>query len=123
MSNGGIPYKPYQEQIPGSCKDYFAIDGWVDYETTNGHWIWATKDAPLVTFGQGDILAKTVEAPANTNVVRAIVFNNLWHTNFVPNAMGEMDFSFDLKWQSKNGDKISAKKALLPHRPVTRYCS
>ena len=120
VSNGGIPYKPYREQIPGSCKDYFAIDGWVDYETTNGHWIWATKDVPLVTFGEGDILAKTVEAPANTNIVRAIVFNNLWHTNFVDNAMGEMDFSFDLKWQSKNADKISASDiaATLVSDPV-----
>ena len=105
-SNGGVPYKPYQEQIPGSCKDYFAIDGWVDYETTNGFWIWATKDAPLITFGQVNILAKTVEASAHTNIVNAMIFNNLWHTNFVDNAMGEMDFSFDLKWQPGIGEKM-----------------
>ena len=106
VSNGGISYKPYQEQIPGSCKDYFAIDGWVDYETANGYWIWATKDAPLITFGQGNIIAKMVEAPAHTNIVNAMIFNNLWHTNFVDNEMGEMDFSFDLKWQPETGEKI-----------------
>jgi hypothetical protein len=107
VSNGGVPYKPYRDQIPGSCKDYFAIDGWVDYETKNGHWIWATKDAPLVTFGQSDILAKTEKVPTSTNIVRAILFNNLWHTNFVDNAMGEMDFSFDLKWQPKIGSEVT----------------
>ncbi|HEY4378717.1 MAG TPA: hypothetical protein VGN01_00110 [Acidobacteriaceae bacterium] len=100
VSNAGVPFKPYQEQVPGSCKDYFAIDGWVDYETTTGHWIWATKDAPLVTFGEGTLLEKATEAPARTNIVQAMVFNNLWHTNFVGNAMGEMDFSFSLQWQS-----------------------
>jgi hypothetical protein len=108
VSNGGVPYKPYQEQIPGSCKDYFAIDGWVDYETETGHWIWATKDAPLITFGRANILAKTVEPPAQTNIIQAMIFNNLWHTNFVDNAMGEMDFSFDLKWQPKIGGEMKA---------------
>jgi hypothetical protein len=102
VSNAGVPYKPYQEQIPGSCKDYFATDGWVEYETANGRWIWATKDAPLVTFGQGSLLEKATEAPAQTNVVQAMVFNNLWYTNFVANAMGEMDFSFDLEWQPRD---------------------
>lgn len=108
VSNAGVPYRPYEEQIPGSCKDYFAIDGWVDYETASGHWIWVSKDVPLVTFGQGTLLAKAVEAPPQTNIVQAMVFNNLWHTNFVDNAMGEMDFSFDLKWQPKIGGKEHA---------------
>jgi Glycosyl hydrolases family 38 N-terminal domain len=107
VSNGGVPYKPYREQIPGTCKDYFAIDGWVDYATTNGHWIWASRDAPLIAFGQADILAKTAVAPAQTNIVQAMVFNNLWHTNFVDNAMGEMDFSFDLEWHQKTDVKMN----------------
>ena len=53
------------------------------------------------TFGRVDLLAKTVEAPAQTNTISVMIFNNLWHTNFVDNAMGEMGFSFDLKWQPK----------------------
>jgi hypothetical protein len=101
VSNGGMPYEPYQEQIPGSCKDYFAVDGWVQYETPSGNWIWATRDAPLVTFGEPNLLAKITDEPKNTNRILAMIFNNLWHTNFVANAMGEMDFQFDVQWKSE----------------------
>jgi len=128
VSNGGIPFRPYREQIPGSCKDYFAIDGWIDYATPEGHWIWATRDAPLVTFGKGTLLEKATAAPDQTNIVQAIVFNNLWYTNFVDNAMGEMDFSFDLEWQRRNeevhpsdlGDTLVSTPVLLlnPDAPV-----
>ena len=50
-SNGGMPFVPYEDQIPGSCRDYFSIDGWVHYETPQGNWLWVSRDAPLVTFG------------------------------------------------------------------------
>lgn len=120
ISNAGVPYKPYQEQIPGSCKDYFATAGWVDYETANGRWIWASRDAPLVTFGPGSLLEQATAAPQQTNIIQAMVFNSLWDTNFVDNAMGEMDFSFDLKWQPKimKGVRASNLADTLVSTPV-----
>ena len=50
-SCGGVPFVPFRDQLPGTCRDYFAIDGWVHYATPAGHWFWASRDAPLVTFG------------------------------------------------------------------------
>jgi alpha-mannosidase len=110
VSNAGVPFEPYREQVPGTDKDYFAIDGWVHYSTPQGHWIWATRDVPLVTFGEPNVLAKATNRPEATSHILAIVFNNLWHTNFVANAMGEMDFNFDLAWQEAHGQQIDAAK-------------
>ena len=62
-SNGGLPFVPYQDQLPGSCRDYFAIDGWVHYETPQGNWLWVSRDAPLVTFGGQQVLARRKDAP------------------------------------------------------------
>ena len=38
-----------RDQLPGTCRDYFGIDGWAHYATPEGHWLWVSRDAPLVT--------------------------------------------------------------------------
>ena len=98
-SNAGVPFVPYTDQIPGSCRDYFATDGWVHYTNSQGHWFWVSRDAPLVTFGETNVLARRTDAPSHTNRVLAMLFNNFWYTNFVANSTGEMDFQFDLVWR------------------------
>ncbi|HKM55231.1 MAG TPA: hypothetical protein VJY33_17635 [Isosphaeraceae bacterium] len=27
LTNGGMPFVPFADQLPGTCRDYFAIDG------------------------------------------------------------------------------------------------
>ncbi|MHB8502476.1 MAG: hypothetical protein ACYDHE_16215 [Candidatus Acidiferrales bacterium] len=98
-SDGGIPFVPYTDQIPGTCRDYFAVDGWVHYATPQGHWLWVSRDAPLITFGETNVLARRADAPAHTNRILATLFNNFWYTNFVANSAGEMDYQFDLVWR------------------------
>jgi hypothetical protein len=108
-SNGGLPFVPYQDQIPGSCRDYFAIDGWVDYETTQGHWLWVSRDAPLVTFGSHHALARNKRVPEGTDRIMAMVFDNRWFTNFVADSHGAMEFQFDLVWRRALGT-VSAEE-------------
>ena len=33
LTNGGIPFVPFADQLPGTCRDYFAIDGAAAYDT------------------------------------------------------------------------------------------
>jgi hypothetical protein len=98
-SNAGVPFFPYTDQIPGSCRDYFAVDGWVHYAGPQGDWLWVSRDAPLITFGETNVLARRMDAPGHTNRVLAMLFNNFWYTNFVANSSGEMDYQFDLIWK------------------------
>jgi hypothetical protein len=108
-SNGGLPFAPYQDQLPGSCRDFFAIDGWVHYATPQGHWLWVSRDAPLVTFGGQQVLARRKDAPRDTHRLLAILFDNRWYTNFVANSHGVMEFQFDLAWTGAAADLISAE--------------
>ncbi|MBL8291336.1 MAG: hypothetical protein JNN08_05845, partial [Bryobacterales bacterium] len=94
LSNGGVAFTPYQDQLKGSCRDYYAIDGWAQY----GDWLWVTRDAPLVTVGGPHTLARRSDAPADTHRMLAMVFDNCWHTNFVADSNGTMEFAFDLVW-------------------------
>ncbi|MCR4415982.1 MAG: hypothetical protein NUV77_26500, partial [Thermoguttaceae bacterium] len=100
-SCGGVPFVPYADQLPGTCRDYFAIDGWVHYATPAGHWIWISRDAPLVTFGSQQLLARRSTPPAATHRVLAMLYNSLWYTNFVGDSPGVMEFQFDLAWRDK----------------------
>ena len=88
MSNGGVLTSHIKTKYPAVAKITLRlIVGWTT-KRRMAIGFGQQKMRPSVTFGQGDIIAKTVEAPAYANIVRAIVFNSLWHTNFVDNAMG-----------------------------------
>jgi hypothetical protein len=108
-SNGGMGFVPYEDQLPGSCRDYFGIDGWVHYQTPQGNWIWVSRDAPLVTFGGQQVLARRKDAPEETHRVLAMIFDNRWFTNFVADSHGAMEFQFDLAWKPA-GEPISAEE-------------
>ena len=113
VSNGGVPFVPYQDQLPGSCRDYFAIDGWASYPTHDGNWLWVSRDAPLVTFGDTHVLEKLTGIPADTNKILSMVFNNVWFTNWYADSPGVMEFQYDLIWnQGKYTDPPGLASAL-----------
>ena len=98
-SNGGLPFVPFEDQLPGTCRDYFSIDDWVHYDTPDGRWLWVTRDAPLVAFGGHQVLARRTTEPEHPGRIMAMVFNNVWFTNFVADSHGAFEFQFDLAWR------------------------
>ncbi len=99
LSSGGEPFTPFTDQLSGTCRDYFAFDGWADYMTPDGRWLWVSRDAPLMAFGSSPTLALLQAAPKDSRRLLAMVFNNFWYTNFVADERGIMEFQFDLVWQ------------------------
>ena len=99
LSSGGQPFTPFTDQLPGTCRDYYAFDGWADYLTPAGRWLWVSRDAPLMTFGTSPTLALRQEVPQDTHRLLAMVFNNFWYTNFVADEHGILEFQFDLIWR------------------------
>jgi hypothetical protein len=98
LSSGGQPFTPFTDQLGATCKDYFAFDGWAEYATPDGRWLWVSRDAPLVTLGAGATLARRESAPEDIHRVMAMLFNNFWYTNFAADEHGIMEFQFDLVW-------------------------
>lgn len=113
LSNGGMPFVPFEDQIPGACRDYFAIDGWADYHTPEGRWLWVSRDAPLIAFGGDSTLSLRQIPPPDRHRLQAMIFNNFWYTNFQGDSHGIMEFQFDLIWQKESrGDPHDLATAL-----------
>ena len=98
LSGGGEPFTPFTDQLSGTCRDYFAMDGWADYCTPQGRWLWTSRDGPLVTFGSSPTLALRQAPPKDAHRLVAMLFNNFWYTNFAADEHGIMEFQFDLGW-------------------------
>lgn len=110
-SCGGVPYVPFADQLPHTCRDWFAVDSWVDYATDAGHWLWVTRDAPIVSFGGPHPYAHLEEVPAFPNRSYALVFDNSWMTNFVADSHGIFEFRFYLTWKSTESLKTAEDTA------------
>lgn len=118
VSSGGQPYTPFTDQLQGTCRDYFAIDGWADYATPEGHWLWVSRDAPLVTFGSSPTLSLRQTPPGDPNRLLAMIFNNFWYTNFVADEHGIMEYQFDLIWRPNTGNRASDLAEALETEPL-----
>ncbi len=99
FSSGGMGFTPFRDQFPGTCRDYYAVDGWAHYATPKGHWLWVTRDAPLVTLDGPHPKSHLVAAPDRSGRLLAIVYDNFWYTNFQGDSPGVMEFQFDLVWR------------------------
>ncbi len=102
ISNGGSIFKP-GEQLPNTCQEYYAIDGWVYYRKNQEECIWTTRDASLVSFGGPTAWIGTKEI-RDTNKVFTMLYNNFWYTNFRADSSGIMEFRFNFELRTK-GDK------------------
>ncbi|MBL9126292.1 MAG: hypothetical protein JNL97_01535, partial [Verrucomicrobiales bacterium] len=110
LSSGGLGFTPFGDQLPGTCRDYFAIDGWANYATPEGHWFWVSRDAPLVTLDGPHPKSRLLDPPARTGRMLAIVFDNFWYTNFQGDSPGVMEFQFEFLWRPDALDDDSAAR-------------
>ncbi len=101
MASGGRPFTPYRDQLKESCRDYYANDGWAHYRTGDGEWLWSSRDSALTVIGGPHTIERHLEEPADKHRVLGMIFDNCWHTNFVADSHGTVEFQFDLVWRPK----------------------
>ena len=91
ISNADHQFRPELDQLPGSCMDYYAIDGWIHYPSG---WLLNSVDSALVTFGSTSVVARKTSTLGPANHVYMRLFDNIWDTNFAANTCGMMRFRF-----------------------------
>jgi len=117
FSTGGMPFVPFRDQLAGTCRDYYAIDGWARYQNPQGQWLWVSRDAPLVSVGGPHVRARISEPPADTHRLGSLVFENSWYTNFPGNRHGRMEFEYEMAWSGQPADPAPVA-ATMVSKPV-----
>lgn len=89
--------RPESDQLPGSCKNFFSVQSWVDVSNDEHGVTWTSPDAPLIEIG-----AITAEQPwaATTRpspVIFSYLMNNYWHTNYKADQAGPAAFRFSIQ--------------------------
>jgi hypothetical protein len=120
FSNGGVEFTPFTDQLPGSCRDHYAIDAWAAYTTPRGRWLLALRDTPLVSVGGPNRWNRISAPPADPEHLWALLFDNFWHTNFVADEHGTMEFRFELAWASTPRPAAPWAETLLSE-PIAVY--
>ena len=96
ISSGGEVYHPGMEQMPGSCMDYYAIDGCVLYSDGADRLALYQADNALLSFCKPYFCEKVRTLPENVHDVWPLLFDNTWDTNFPADSNGLMVFRFEL---------------------------
>jgi alpha-mannosidase len=92
--------RPEADQMPGSCKNYFTVQRWVDVSNDARGITWATVDAPLIELGAITNDARAVgwiETLAPTTTLYSYVMNNYWETNYKASQEGPTVFRYALR--------------------------
>ncbi|MBB3700861.1 hypothetical protein KMW28_13265 [Flammeovirga yaeyamensis] len=93
-------YIPEKEQLPGSCKNYFTVQRYVDVSNLDHGVTWASPDAPMIELGEitTDALSYGwVNEVKSTQTIYAYLMNNYWETNYKASQDGWHNFRFVLK--------------------------
>jgi len=94
--------RPEADQLPGSCKDYYSAQRWVDVSNQEYGVTLTVCEAPLVEVGE-----KHSELPSPRNVawrrtqgtsstIFSYVMNNYWHTNYKADQEGIGTYHYSL---------------------------
>jgi hypothetical protein len=113
--------RPELDQLPGSCKDFFSVQRWVDVSGPQGGVTWATSEAPLVSLGElvderfhnsGPAGWKT--RTASSPLLHSWVMNNYWHTNYKADQEGRSSYRYSLK-PHRGFDPVEAYRFGIEH--------
>lgn len=108
LQSAGVPFIPEQDQIPRSCRDYFAHDGRVVWRGTGGtETVIECLDTALVALGGIFDGLGLDRLPLDPPTVYALLYNNIWYTNFAGDEAGRMDFDFDLYQAPQPGAAVA----------------
>jgi alpha-mannosidase len=79
---GGVPVRPHLDQLAGSCRDYFTVQGWVDFNNGEHGVTIAAPENPMVQLGDFHFAHNQQDVTLERAMLLGWVTNNYWETNF-----------------------------------------
>ncbi len=94
---GGIGLEPERQQLPGTCRDYFHLQNWVDFSGRDAGVTIATPDNPVAQFGDFHFGHAQKEFKLERAMFLGWITNNYWVCNFPGHQPGEVRARYCLR--------------------------
>ena len=125
-------FRPEQDQIPGSSKNYMSVGNWVDIHNSEVGVTFVSVDVPMVQFGEvrtDPIVTGWKEHLEPSATLFSYVMNNYWETNYRAGQEGFHEFRYSLlphaKFNESEADRFAAGIAqpllVVPVDPTTTH--
>jgi alpha-mannosidase len=88
--------RPDSDQLPGSCKNFFSVQSWVDVSNDQRGITWSSPDAPLIEIGTITAEKPWLKRTRSTQSFFSYVMNNYWHTNYKADQGGQTTFRYSI---------------------------
>ena len=121
----GCVVRPGMDQLPGTGQDYYLLQNGVFNIGENVDVLIATKDAPLVAFGER--LAKPIElydgkiSQRNNEPAYSWVMNNFWETNFKADLGGFYEFRYTVVADTFESPEFALEYAKVMNEGVVGF--
>jgi len=102
--------RPEADQIPGSCKNWFTVQRWIDTSNDRYGVTWTTVDAPLVEVGTITAETPWIKTLEPTQTLYSYVMNNYWFTNYKADQEGPTTFRYALRPHPGGYDAVEAAR-------------
>jgi hypothetical protein len=110
--------RPELEQIPGSCKNFFSVQSWVDVSNSERGVIWSTPDAPLVEIGSINAEKPWMSEIDPAQNFYSYLMNNYWHTNYKADQEGPASFRFSIRLHGKFDPASAVRFGVEQRQPL-----
>jgi hypothetical protein len=114
-------FQPERDQLPGSNKNYYTLNRWVDVSSDEHGLCMISLDAPMLELGEISTDAtsygwKDVQEPTQT--IFSYVMNNYWETNYLAAQSGKVDFRYSLCVHEGFDPVFNEKRSLERSQPL-----
>jgi alpha-mannosidase len=96
--------RPNEDQLPGSNRNWFTVQRWVDVSNADSGITLAPRDAPLIEVGgmTANLLGSVgydqwMTRALDSQTIYSWAQNNHWHTNYKADQPGETTFRYTLR--------------------------
>lgn len=107
---GGQAVRPGEDQIPGTCHDYYTVQNWADLSDEKGGMTVACPINPMVQLGGFRFGDDRDSVPLERALLLGWVTNNYWHTNFRANQPGAVTARYHLRPHSAPFEESDAHR-------------
>lgn len=100
--------RPGVDELPGSCKEWYAVQHFARVRSDEGDVTWSSVDAPLVCVGDINRGLWPEQIEVKNGHLYSYAMNNYWFTNYKADQGGELTFCFGVSARGA-GDADAAR--------------